>query len=281
MSPASATSDLAAGRSEPSSPGATWSGQFSGYGGSSWQRHWGYVAQGSFGQAQLTEVRDSSAPGNGAVLRVKYGRGSSANSCSDCANPGGGQFYTKFDNIGRSDLANADALYLRYYVKFPVGFDFGRGGKLPGLFGGPIGHESGGRHGQAFSSRYMWRDHPVSGSLRNCSAAVPCSEVYLYSPQSGSGYGADIGGGWNWRADGRWHMVEQEINRRTGNIAVWYDGIKVLSAPGVLGSASGIPFSGILFSTFFGGHDTSWGPNKTEYAYFADFTVRTGSVRAR
>ncbi|MGW2251697.1 polysaccharide lyase [Kitasatospora sp. NPDC001660] len=32
-------------------------------------------------------------------------------------------------------------------------------------------------------------------------------------------------------------------------------------------------FGGILFSTFYGGHDTSWGPTSTQQAYFADFTL--------
>jgi len=223
-------------------------------------------------------VTDPSAPGHGTVLRVYYGQGSSANSCGNCPNPGGAQFYTDFAQMGRADLARASVLYLRYFVKFQKGFDFSRGGKLPGLYGGPVGQESGGNHGQAFSTRYMWRDHPVSGSLSTCSAAEPCSEVYTYSPQISSGYGGDLGGRWNWQGDGRWHMVEQEVSRTTGSITVWYDGARVLSAPRALGDIARIPFSGVFFSTFFGGHDTSWGPSKNEYAYFADFAVSTSYI---
>ena len=110
---------------------------------------------GSFGQAQLSMVSDTSAPGDGQALRVLYGQGSSANTCGDCPNPGGGQFYTSFTAMGQSSLAAAPVLYLRYYVKFPAGFDFSRGGKLPGLYGGPVGSESGGHHGDGFSTRYM------------------------------------------------------------------------------------------------------------------------------
>jgi hypothetical protein len=255
----------------------SWSGAFTGFGGSSWRDSWGLVSRGSYGDAQLTEITDRSAPGNGSVLRVRYGRGSSANSCGNCPSQGGAQFYTSFAQTGRADLAGASVLYLRYYLKFPAGFDFGRGGKLPGLYGGPVGQESGGHHGQAFSTRYMWRDHPESGSLDNCSRAVPCSEVYVYSPQ-GSGYGANVGGRWNWQADGRWHLVEQAVDRRTGTVTVWYDGHRVLSAPGAVPGIAGIPFAGVLFSTFFGGHDTSWGPSKDEYAYFAGFAVSTSYI---
>jgi len=255
-----------------------WQGGFTGYGSATWRRHWGYIDQGSFGQGQLREVRDPSAPGGGSALRVVYGKGSSANSCGNCPNPGGGQFYTSFADAGHAELARTHVLYLLYYVKFERGFDFGQGGKLPGLYGGPIGQESGGNHGQAFSTRYMWRDHNVTGSAGNCSAAVACSEVYLYSPAISSGYGLDVGASSHWQGDGRWHVVQQRVDRVSGDITVWYDGTKVLSAPGVLRGASGTHFSGVFFSTFFGGHDTSWGPSKTESAYFTDFIVSTSYI---
>jgi len=272
---AAATASSGAAPAGAASPGAGWQGQFTGFGDAAWQNAWGYLAQGSFGQAQLSAVSDASAPGGGQVLRVLYGQGSSANSCTDCANPGGGQFYTSLAAMGQPSLATAPVLYLRYYVKFPAGFDFGRGGKLPGLYGGPIGAESGGHHGAGFSTRYMWRDHHVSGSVSQCSRSAPCAEVYLYSPQSTQGYGQDLGGQWQWQADGRWHMIEQRVDRSTGDITVWYDGSQVLNEPGVLGDSSGVPFAGIMFSTFFGGHDTSWGPSRSEYAYFGDLAVGT------
>lgn len=259
----------------PARADAAWQGKFTGYGEAAWRSAWGYLDQGSFGQAQVSAVASASAPGGGQALRVLYGQGSSANSCSDCANPGGAQFYTALAAMGQAGLATAPVLYLRYYVMFPPGFDFGRGGKLPGLYGGPIGSESGGHHGGGFSTRYMWRDHGVSGSVSGCSRSSPCAEVYMYSPESTHGYGQDLGGQWQWQGDGRWHMVEQRVNRSTGDITVWYDGSQVLNEPGVLGGASGVPFSGIFFSTFFGGHDTSWGPSQSEYADFAGFAVGT------
>jgi hypothetical protein len=265
----------ASGSPGPASAAAVWQGRFTGYGDSAWRSAWGYLDQGSFGQAQLSVARNAGVPGGGPALRVLYGQGSSANSCSDCANPGGAQFYTSLAAMGKARLARAPVLYLRYYLEFPSGFDFGRGGKLPGLYGGPIGAESGGHHGGGFSARYMWRDHEISGSVPGCSRSAPCAEVYLYSPQASHGYGQDLGGQWQWQGDGRWHMVEQRVDRTTGDITVWYDGSQVLNQPGVLGDSTGVPFSGIMFSTFFGGHDTSWGPSQSEYAYFADFAVGT------
>jgi hypothetical protein len=257
---------------------AAWRGQFAGYGASAWRNAWGYTDQASFGQAQLSVASDASAPGGGPALRVSYGQGSSANSCSDCANPGGAQFYTSLAAAGKARLARAKVLYLRYYLKFPAGFDFGRGGKLPGLYGGEPGGVSGGHHGGGFSTRYMWRDHGVSGSMSGCSRSAPCAEVYLYSPQASQGYGQDLGGQWQWAGDGRWHMVEQMVNRATGDITVWYDGHQVLNQPGALGGPTDVRFSGIFFSTFFGGHDTSWGPSQSESAYFSDFALSTSYI---
>ncbi|MEV7779521.1 polysaccharide lyase [Kitasatospora sp. NPDC088351] len=36
-----------------------------------------------------------------------------------------------------------------------------------------------------------------------------------------------------------------------------------------------VPFGGVFFSTFYGGHDTTWGPTSTQHAYFADFSLLT------
>jgi Polysaccharide lyase 14 len=41
------------------------------------------------------------------------------------------------------------------------------------------------------------------------------------------------------------------------------------SAPGISG------MKGVFFSTFFGGHETSWGPKKEVHTYFSNFKVGT------
>ncbi|MCQ4082563.1 hypothetical protein NGB36_18630 [Streptomyces sp. RB6PN25] len=249
---------------------AAWTGQFSGYASSSWKSAWGYTSTGSWGSADLKEVSGAGAPGDGSALEVTYGAGSSANSCTDCPNPGGGQFYTRLSSLGLSSLANSPTLDLKYALKFPTGYDWGKAGKLPGIYGGQIGQESGGNHGNGFSTRYMWR---------GTSPAPDNGEIYLYTPtDSGpTGYGVDLGlGDWKWPADGAWHIVEQLVDRTTGDITVWFDGSQVYNGTGVADGISSIPFSGVFFSTFYGGHDTSWGPKTTTHSYFADFTLSTG-----
>jgi hypothetical protein len=262
-------SDLAAHDPQGRIADPVWSGGFAGFGTSAWRSAWGHVPRGSWGQPNLAEARDGAAPGDGSALRVHYGAGSAANSCADCPSAGGGQFYQDLGSLGPAGaaLSHGAALDLRYHVKFPSGWDFGRGGKLPGLYGGPIGHQSGGRHGaDGWSTRYMWRkrkDAPNAGV------------VYLYTPTNSgpTGYGVDYRGGWNWTADGAWHTVEQLVNRQTGDVTVWFDDTQVLAEPGIASGLAHIPFSGVFFSTFFGGHDTSWGPKSAEDAYFAGFSL--------
>ncbi|WP_329561454.1 polysaccharide lyase [Kitasatospora sp. NBC_01266] len=260
----------AAASAAPSTTAPAWTGQFTGYPGSGWQHAWGVARTGAWGAADLAEAGDPTAPGGGSALRVTYGKGSSANSCSDCPTPGGGQFYTDLTAMGLAPLKNSTTLDLKYHLKFPAGTDWGKAGKLPGLYGGTIGQESGGNHGNGWSTRYMWRG--ANGVPDN-------GEVYLYTPtDSGpTGYGVDEGlGRWQWPADGAWHTAEQLVNRATGDVTVWFDGRQVYLGKGIASGIKGIPFSGILFSTFYGGHDTSWGPRSTQHASFADFSLATG-----
>ncbi|WP_407916366.1 polysaccharide lyase [Kitasatospora sp. NE20-6] len=216
----------------------------------------------------MAAVADSEAPG-GTALQVTYGDRSSAPSCTDCPTSGGGQFYTSLDSLGLKSLASASTLDLKYRVKFPTGYDWGRAGKLPGLYGGKVGQASGGSHG-GWSTRFMWRGS--SGTPDN-------GEVYLYTPtDSGpTGYGVDLAvGDWHWAADDRWHTVEQLVDRTSGDVTVWYDGEQAASLPGIATGIASIPFSGIFFSTFYGGHDSTWGPAGTQHAYFADFSLSPG-----
>jgi hypothetical protein len=259
--------------SVPGSSTALWTGQFAGYGTAAWKAQWGYTDTGQFGQADVSEVSDPGAPGGGSALRVYYGAGSSANSCKDCPSVGGAQFYQKLSSLGSAGttMANSETLDLKYSIKLPAGWDFGKAGKLPGLYGGAIGQESGGHHGaDGWSTRYMFRDHDGTPNA---------GEVYLYTPTNSgpTGYGVDYFGNWSWTADGNWHTVEQLVNRQTGTVTVWFDGKEVMQQTNIATGISKIPFSGVFFSTFFGGHDTTWGPKVAEYAYFADFSLSTGT----
>ncbi|HUR68250.1 MAG TPA: hypothetical protein VM370_03320 [Candidatus Thermoplasmatota archaeon] len=165
-----------------------------------------------------------------------------------------------------------ESLHMRYKVRFPVGFDFVRGGKLPGLYGG-AGNSGGnipdGTDG--WSTRMMWREGGKG-------------EVYAYLPTSET-WGTSLGRGtWNFTADGTWHSVEQEVvlnlvGSANGIVRVWYDGVKVYEKTGLkFRTVSTLKLDGVFFSTFYGGNDASWSPPKDEHADFAEFAVSKGYI---
>lgn len=87
---------------------------------------------------------------SGAVLQVTYPKGGFGSSAS------GAQFYSLWNSTG----AAFKTMLLTYEVAFDPTFDWVRGGKLPGLRGGPDPNacDGGSRSdGTCFSTRIMWR----------------------------------------------------------------------------------------------------------------------------
>ena len=75
----------------------------------------------------------------------------------DSVNParrpqGGSEFYAK-----PLDISKANNVTLGYKVFFPGDFDWVKGGKLPGLYGGHTGCSGGNPALDCFSTRLMWR----------------------------------------------------------------------------------------------------------------------------
>ena len=56
------------------------------------------------------------------------------------ASAGGSGFYWQLSD---GDLAQRESMTLKYEVKFDDGFDFVKGGKLPGMYGGKMGCSGG------------------------------------------------------------------------------------------------------------------------------------------
>jgi hypothetical protein len=157
---------------------------------------------------------------------------------------------------------------LTYQVRFPVGFQFVKGGKMPGLCGGQCWTGSNNGPG-GWSTRYMWRAGGVA-------------EVLL-SDATTTGYGTDLfrnTGDWKWQADGQWHTIAQTVVMNTpgkadGSITVSYDGVQVAQQTGVTFRAAGDTdaIDSMIFTTFFGGHDSSWAPSSNQVIDWRDFTV--------
>jgi hypothetical protein len=192
----------------------------------------------------------------GGYLQVSYPAGSSSPSSGK---PGGAQARL---TMVAGPIVDAT---LTYQIRFPVGFQWVKGGKLPGLCGGQCWTGSNNGAG-GWTTRFMWR---ASGA----------GEVLL-SDATTTGYGTDLGrGSWAFLADGRWHSLSQHIHLNTPGLAdgfvdVQYGGISV-------GHFTGITFrtdlttriDSLMFSTFYGGSDSTWAPTANEHIDFASFHV--------
>jgi len=157
-------------------------------------------------------------------------------------------------------------LLLSYRFRFSPEFDFVRGGKLPGLAGGRAndgGNRPTGRDG--WSARIVWN---AGGQLA----------AYVYHPDQPSSFGEilDFSG----RArPGRWHHVVMRVTMNTpgrndGGIECWLDGNSVLNHGNMrFRDTPELGIDMVLFSTFFGGSDATWGPRKDETISLDDFIV--------
>jgi|SRR5712671_2106184 len=84
-----------------------------------------------------------------AMLQLFYPK----NSINPAGRPqGGSEFYAT-----PLDLSNASSVTLEYRVFFPSDFDWVKGGKLPGLYGGHTRCSGGNPALDCFSTRLMWR----------------------------------------------------------------------------------------------------------------------------
>ncbi|MFW5822595.1 MAG: polysaccharide lyase [Tangfeifania sp.] len=91
-----------------------------------WKSRWGIPWM---NRAAENKVIENGFQG-GKLLRVKYPEGGVGPLET------GGQFPMVFRNMEGIEEGLYQELYLRYYLKFEKGFDFNKGGKLPGLMGG-------------------------------------------------------------------------------------------------------------------------------------------------
>jgi hypothetical protein len=200
---------------------------------------------------------DQVASISGTDLTVDYPAGSTAPSMG--APYGGAQICEPFSSGSQTSAT------LTYQVKFPIGFQFVQGGKLPGLYGGVEPFSGGGHNADGWSMRLMWRTNGAG-------------EIYAYI--SGvTGYGLDLGlGDFTWPADDQWqtvslHVVLNTPGQSNGQAVLSLDGNAVIDATGLDITETGTPISGLFFSTFYGGHDPSWAPTAAMHLDFQDFSA--------
>jgi hypothetical protein len=216
------------------------------------------------------------------VLQVMYPEGKVGNDGA------GAKWNLKFDR-------SYEEYTVEYKVRTPKDFDFVRGGKLPGLYGGsgPAGGAST-AEADGFSARIMWRE-----------LGVICQYVYYVDKYATNNrWGADFI--WTTREDKNmpitnemwkdmnvhfddrvyltrdtWHTLKTYIKMNTpgkedGKVICWFNGVEVVNLNLRFRKDMSFGIDQFKFTTFFGGNDETWAPKKDEGLYFKDFRFESG-----
>ncbi|KAJ1673051.1 hypothetical protein EV182_005985, partial [Spiromyces aspiralis] len=230
------------------------------------------ITKDSWGKQYRAFVKDP-AGGTNKVLEITVPAGFYARS----KDKGGTGFYA--DPVGNKQFAsNKDALYtFEYDIYFPQGFEWVKGGKLPGQYGGAGSGEacSGGKAAvDCFSTRHMWRTNGMA-------------ELYVYADKSAqsSQYKATCGkycvdeygdslerGKYTFKA-GQWTHVKQTIGLNTpgqqdGYLQVSYDNETAIDINTMVWRNTDFGVNGIMFQIFFGGSTADWAPSSDQHIYF-------------
>jgi hypothetical protein len=219
-----------------------------------WKHDWpGCEFQGGISEGRVSLV----SWGDTNALRVAYAKG---------------QIGPEKGGAGwRWPIGKHDAAELRYTVRFRKDFDWVKGGKLPGLCGGPD-NVSGGRPAtgvNGFSARLMWRRDGRG-------------EAYLYHKNQPERYGESL----PFPADFRF-PVEKPVRvrlavtmntpgKRDGSVRVWIAIGDAKEKPMIERSdmewrtVDTFGVDSLYFETFHGGSDESWAPTRECWAEFGE-----------
>jgi len=213
------------------------------------RRDWANAFLGKFHQRASI-----AAEPNGKSLRVIYPKGSLG------PNEGGGAFRQRLAPLGSRSLS--------YRVLFEKGFDFRRGGKLPGLGGGKSNTGGEKPTGDGWSARYMWGEDGKLG-------------LYLYHLDQKTKYGDRIELKAN-AIPGQWITLRQTVQvnapgKADGRIRVWVDEKLALDRKKLRLRGKVKPevalIDQFMFSTFHGGSTRDWAPRRDSHARFDDFVI--------
>jgi hypothetical protein len=169
----------------------------------------------------------------------------------------------------RMPFGKHEAAEMSYTLRFSKDFDFVKGGKLPGLCGGPE-NVSGGRpaNGQnGFSARLMWRRDGRG-------------EAYVYHKNQKGDYGDSFTFPSDFRfptdtpVKVRLIVSMNTPGKRDGALRVWIDEKLLVERSDMeWRSVDSFGVDGLYFETFHGGGDKSWAPTKPCWVEFAELRV--------
>ena len=180
----------------------------------------------------------------------------------------------------RWPIGRHTAAQLSYTLQFNQDFDFVKGGKLPGLCGGPK-NVSGGRRADGsngFSARIMWRKDGRG-------------EAYVYHKNQPEKYGESFAFPEDFRfPTGQPIQVRLDVGMNTGGqrdgiLRVWMtlpeqiERLVVERTDMEWRSADTFNVDSLLFETFHGGNDNTWAPTRPCYTEFTDLRVLKGESK--
>jgi hypothetical protein len=182
---------------------------------------------------------------------------------------GGAQFFAPLPS-------SYDELFLAFRIRFGAGFDFVKGGILPGLSGGIANTGSfpkpDGQNG--WSARMYWRE-------------TGTAIQQLYYPDETTAYGDTFGygppNGFRQFIPGAWHTVEHHIRMNTlgakdGVAEAWFDGAPFAYPPLRFRDVTTLGIDHLFFSAFFGGDTPDWAAMKDETVDFDDIVISTHPI---
>jgi len=172
----------------------------------------------------------------------------------------------------------------KYGVWFPEDFDFVKGGKLPGLFGGKTSCSGGDPATDCFSTRLMWRGNGKG-------------EMYLYANREAQdpaicqmpGNYCNPTFGWSLNQDqfgftrGAWTDVEETVTLNTpgvrnGVLALKINGQEIFRYTNIVFRTAQYPnikIEGMDVETFFGGNGLEWATPRRQITKFRDFILES------
>ncbi|KAJ7464745.1 polysaccharide lyase family 14 protein [Mycena galericulata] len=204
--------------------------------------------------------------------------------------PGGFGFYLSGPPTFASRLeSGATHVVLSYRMMLQSEWEWVKGGKLPGIFGGEgdLSYScTGGRQDhrcKCFNIRPMWRSKghgelytylPLTPTNRERLLAVPPSS------KENSDYGFSVGrNAFQFSlAVGKWISLAfrvklNAVGSEDGELELWVDGKSVINVSGLtFRDSEQSRIKGCHFQTFFGGHTDDWASPKDQRAWFADLS---------
>ncbi|KAI0317489.1 hypothetical protein OF83DRAFT_1058634 [Amylostereum chailletii] len=193
------------------------------------------------------------------------------------------------------DWTSAKEMTFGYSILFDEGFEWAKGGKLPGLYFGQDAKQgqscSGGdRRVDCASVRLMWRtdgkgefytylpnpsiDPQFEANQKLCDVPPQslCNDIY----------GASVGRGAFSFTAGEWtelaiRVLLNDEGQANGEIELFVNGDSKISVDGLIIAYSDTDTptraQGIMAQSFFGGSDDSWASPQDQNIYFADFSA--------